>query len=87
MYSTIIRLLGSYFILLETAPKTQNISKFTKEQEIFAKWTIDATSIKKNWLGRKNVSEHHLWHRRILRFLILNNWHPHFLTQSLQGLS
>jgi hypothetical protein len=31
--------------LLETAPKTQNISKFTKEQEMFAKWTIDATSI------------------------------------------
>jgi hypothetical protein len=30
-----------YFLLLETAPKTQHISKFTKEQEMFAKWTKD----------------------------------------------
>ena len=30
-----------YFLLLETAPKTQNISKFTKEQEMFAKWSRD----------------------------------------------
>ena len=30
-----------YFLLIETAPKTENISKFTKKQEMFAKWTID----------------------------------------------
>ena len=40
-----------YFLLLETAPKTQNISKFTKEQEMFAKWTIDGVQhqFNKNW--------------------------------------
>jgi hypothetical protein len=36
-----IHLLFFYFLLLETAPKTQNISKFTKEQEMFAKWFRD----------------------------------------------
>ena len=30
-----------YFLLLETDPKTQNITKFTKEQEMLAKWTRD----------------------------------------------
>jgi hypothetical protein len=39
------------------APKTQNISKFTKEQEICAKWTIDGVQhqLNKNWLGRQKM--------------------------------
>ena len=43
------------YILLETAPKTLNISKFTKEQEIFAKWTRDGVQHKfyKNWSDRQ----------------------------------
>ena len=36
------------FLLLETAPKTQNISKFTKEQEMFAKWTRDGVQYQFN---------------------------------------
>jgi hypothetical protein len=33
---------------------TQNISKFTNEQDMFAKWTIDGVKrqFNKNWLGR-----------------------------------
>ena len=45
------------YILLETAPKTLNISKFTKEQEIFAKWTRDGVQhqFNKNWLDRQKM--------------------------------
>ena len=44
-----------YFLLLETAPKIQNISKYTKEQEMFAKWTRDGVQhqFNKNWLDRQ----------------------------------
>ena len=46
-----------YVLLLETAPKTQNISKFTKEQEMFAKWTRDGMQheFNKNWLDRQKM--------------------------------
>ena len=46
-----------YILLLETPPKTQNTSKFTKEQDLFAKWTIDGIQhqFNKNWLGRQNL--------------------------------
>ena len=45
------------YILLETAPKTLNISKFTKEQEIFAKWTRDGVQhqFNKNWFDRQKM--------------------------------
>ena len=50
-----IHLLFFYLLLLETAPKTQNISKFTKKQEMFAKWTRDGVQhqFNKNWLDRE----------------------------------
>ena len=46
-----------YFLLLETAPKTQNTSKFTKEQDMFAKWTVDGVQhqFNKNWFGRQKL--------------------------------
>ena len=46
-----------YFLLLEAAPKTLNTSKFTKEQEIFAKWTIDGVQYQFNkyWLDRQKM--------------------------------
>ena len=51
------------FLLLETASKTLNISKFTKEQEIFAKWTRDGVQhqFNKNWFDRqiRGFSETH----------------------------
>ena len=52
-----IYLLVFYILLLETIPKTQNTSKFTKEQDLFAKWTIDGVQhqFNKNWLGRQKL--------------------------------
>ena len=46
-----------YILLLETPPKTQNTSKFTKEQDLFAKWTIDGVQhqFNKNWLARQKI--------------------------------
>ena len=46
-----------YFLMQETAPKTQNISKFTKEQEMFEKWTRDGMQhqFNKNWLNRPKM--------------------------------
>ena len=35
-----------YFVLLKKAPKSQNISKFIKEQEVLTNWTIDGAQ---NW--------------------------------------
>ena len=48
-----MHLLVFKFSSLETASKTLNISKFTKEQEIFAKRTIDGVQhqFNKSWLG------------------------------------
>jgi hypothetical protein len=45
------------FLLLETGPKTQTISKFTKEQEMFAKWTRHGVQhqFNKNWLTRQKM--------------------------------
>ena len=50
-----MHLLVFYFLLLKTAPKTLNTLKFTKEQEIFAKWTIDGVQYQFNkyWLDRQ----------------------------------
>ena len=44
-------MLVCYLILLETAPKIKNNSKFTKEQEMFANWTTDGAKhqLNKNW--------------------------------------
>ena len=40
------------FFCLEMAPKIDNISKFSKEQEIFANWAVDSANdaFHKNWL-------------------------------------
>ena len=42
------------FYCLKQPPKTQNISKFIKEQEIFFKWTVDGVQhqFNKNWLDK-----------------------------------
>ena len=54
---TCIHLLVSYILLLKTAPKTQNTSKFTKEQDMFAKLTIDGVQhqFNKNRLDRQKM--------------------------------
>ena len=46
-----------YILLLETTPKTQNTSKFTKEQDMLAKWTVDGVQhqFNKNWFGRQKM--------------------------------
>ena len=47
-------MLVSYIVLLETAPNTQNIQKFTKKHEMIENWTIDGAQqqLKKNWWTR-----------------------------------
>ena len=46
-------------ILLETAPKTQNISKLTKEQEMLENGPLDGVQhqFNKNWLYRQNLGD------------------------------
>ena len=43
------------FYCLKQPENTQNISKFTKEQEMFAKWIRDGVQhqFNKNWLDRQ----------------------------------
>ena len=54
---TCIYLLVHWFVLHENCPKIRNNWKFTKEQEMFAQWTIDGVQhqFNKNCLGRQNI--------------------------------